>query len=467
MNKKYWPRIGIFALACTLCVSIYAGSIVCAETRFTDVPETHWAYESVEYAVDHGYFSGTGGSTFSPDATMTRAMLWTVLARMDGYTGTAGPNDPWYQNGRDWAMANGISDGTNPEGNITREQFATMLYNFAEYTGESTDKDSSILSKYSDRGSIASYAMDAMAWAVTHGIISGTTSTTIAPTGLATRAQAAAMLMRFDQMDGSSEPENPDQSGEPTVPDYETIFRVVDVPPTFVGDTIDVGQITYIAIGSEPYGANMDAGVTYTLTCADSAMVTITPDGPLSTTGEYFYSVRGLKAGTAVITAVGSDGFRGTVTINIQGETPEEPSTPGSSDIDWGEYVEVKQEMLQATNEERIRNGLPALTIDNKLMQAAQIRADECTILFDHTRPNGTSSVTLVKELGLNSGFSEIIRRATWIDGSDAVASWIKSSAHHKIMLDTESTTIGIGVSKGDDGKYYFVELFGVFDGTV
>ncbi|WP_191396157.1 S-layer homology domain-containing protein [Flavonifractor sp. An306] len=460
MNKKYWPRIGIFALACTLCVSIYAGSIVCAETRFTDVPETHWAYESVEYAVDHGYFSGTGGSTFSPDATMTRAMLWTVLARMDGYTGTAGPNDPWYQNGRDWAMANGISDGTNPEGNITREQFATMLYNFAEYTGESTDKDSSILSKYSDRGSIASYAMDAMAWAVTHGIISGTTSTTIAPTGLATRAQAAAMLMRFGQMDGSSEPENPDQSGEPTVPDYETIFRVVDVPPTFVGDTIDVGEITYIAIGSEPYGANMDAGVTYTLTCADSAMVTIIPDGPLSTTGEYFYSVRGLKAGTAVITAVGSDGFRGTVTINIQGETPEEPSTPGSSDIDWGEYAEMKQEIVDLINEERARIGLNELEVSPKVMQAAQIRADECTVSYSHTRPNGESFNTVFKEVDLGSGGNENLASGIGFNNvKEIVDAWFASPGHYKALTDSECNYIGIGISKGVN-RYYFSALF-------
>ena len=450
------------ALAAILTVSTMILPAGAAGSRFTDVPETHWAYESVEYAVDHGYFSGTGGSTFSPDATMTRAMLWTVLARMDGYTGTAGPNDPWYQNGRDWAMANGISDGTNPEGNITREQFATMLYNFAEYTGESTDKDSSILSKYSDRGSIASYAMDAMAWAVTHGIISGTTSTTIAPTGLATRAQAAAMLMRFDQMDGSSEPENPDQSGEPTVPDYETIFRVVDVPPTFVGDTIDVGEITYIAIGSEPYGANMDAGVTYTLTCADSAMVTITPDGPLSTTGEYFYSVRGLKAGTAVITAVGSDGFRGTVTINIQGETPEEPSTPGSSDIDWGEYAEMKQEIVDLINEERARIGLNELEVSPKVMQAAQIRADECNISYSHTRPNGKSFNTVFEDVSLASGGREDLASG-YVFGSakPIVDAWIASPGHYDALTDSDCNYIGIGIAKDEFGYgYYFAALF-------
>ena len=161
------------ALAAILTVSTMILPAGAAGSRFTDVPEGHWAFESVEYAVDKGYFSGTSENTFSPDTTMTRAMLWTVLARMDNYTGTAGTDAPWYQNGRDWAMANGISDGTNPDGNLTREQFATMLYNFAKHTGKNTDKNNSVLNPYSDRGNIASYAVDAMAWAVTQGIISG------------------------------------------------------------------------------------------------------------------------------------------------------------------------------------------------------------------------------------------------------------------------------------------------------
>lgn len=453
MKKKLLALVSAAALCAGLMVPVSA-----AGQTFTDVPQSHWANEFIDYAVDKGYFSGTSADTFSPDGTMTRAMLWTVLSRMDGYTGTAGPGDPWYQNGRDWAMANGISDGTSPDGSITREQFATMLYNFAKHTGKNTDKDSAVLNQFADRSSIASYAVDAMAWAVTQGIISGTSSSTISPSGLATRAQAAAMLMRFDKM-GEGTPVDPEE------PDYETIFRVMNAPPLYPGDTIEVGDLAFIAIGSEPYGANVAAGVTYTVTCSDPSMVEIYRDGSLSR-DEVCYSVKGLKAGTATLTAVGSDGFRGSVTITIKGDETN-PTDPGGSDINWGEYAEEKQAMFQATNEERARNGLPALVLDNKLMQAAQIRADECTILFDHVRPDGTSPVTLVKELGLNSGFSEIIRRATWSSGSDAVSSWIRSSAHHDIMLDEESTTIGIGVAKGDDGKYYFVELFGVFDGTV
>ena len=441
--KHFAPRVGAFALAGALCVSLYVGSIVGAQPRFTDVPEGHWAFESVEYAVDKGYFSGTSENTFSPDTTMTRAMLWTVLARMDNYTGTAGTDAPWYQNGRDWAMANGISDGTNPDGNLTREQFATMLYNFAKHTGKNTDKNNSVLNPYSDRGNIASYAVDAMAWAVTQGIISGTSSSTISPSGLATRAQAAAMLMRFDKM-GEGTPVDPEE------PDYETIFRVMNAPPLYPGDTIEVGDLAFIAIGSEPYGANVAAGVTYTVTCSDPSMVKIYRDGSLSQ-DEVCYSVKGLKAGTATITAVGSDGFRGSVTITIKGDEAE-PTDPDSPNVDWGEYAEIIDKMIQLTNEERARNGLGELKVSERLMSGAAIRADECTISFSHTRPNGGDPI----------GSAEILAATSSLDANRAINNWIQSDAHHKIMLNSKYNYIGVGVAEGTDGRYYYVELFSV-----
>lgn len=431
------------ALAAILTVSTMILPAGAAGSRFTDVPEGHWAFESVEYAVDKGYFSGTSENTFSPDTTMTRAMLWTVLARMDNYTGTAGTDAPWYQNGRDWAMANGISDGTNPDGNLTREQFATMLYNFAKHTGKNTDKNNSVLNPYSDRGNIASYAVDAMAWAVTQGIISGTSSTTITPAGLATRSQAAVMLMRFDKV-GEGTPVNPEK------PDYETIFRVMNAPPMYPGDTIEVGQTTYIAIGSEPYGANVEAGVTYTVTCSDPSMVKIYPDSSISQ-DEVCYGVKALKAGTATITAVGSDGFRGSVTITIKGDETN-PTDPENPNIDWGEYAEVKEEMIRLTNEERVRNGLSELEVSERLMSGADIRADECTISFSHTRPNGGDPI----------GSAEILAATSSLSASRAVDDWIQSAAHHKIMLNSKYNYIGVGVTQGTDGRYYYVELFSV-----
>lgn len=443
--KKYLSA----ALALTLCVGMIVPASAARQT-FTDVPQSHWANEFIDYAVDKGYFSGTGADTFSPDGTMTRAMLWTVLSRMDDYTGTAGPGAPWYQNGRDWAMANGISDGTSPDSSITREQFATMLYNFAKYTGKNTDKDSTVLNQFADRSSIASYAVDAMAWAVTQGIISGTSGSTISPSGLATRAQAAAMLMRFDKM-GEGTPVDPEE------PDYETIFRVMNAPPLYPGDTIEVGDLAFIAIGSEPYGANVAAGVTYTVTCSDPSMVKIYRDGSLSR-DEVCYSVKGLKAGTAILTAVGSDGFRGSVTITIKGDE-EKPIDPGSSDIDWGDFAEMKQEIVKLINEERVRVGLNELEVSAKVMQAAQIRADECSVLFDHTRPNGKSFNTVFKEVGLASGGRENIAEG-FTTAQRVVSAWIASPGHYDALTDSDCNYIGIGIARDANGHYYYSTLF-------
>ena len=418
-------------------------SVSAVGRTFIDVPANHWAYESVSYAVDKGFFSGTGTDTFSPDGTMTRAMLWTVLSRMDGYTVTAAPDTPWYQAGRDWAIKNGISDGTNPDGNITREQFATMLRNFAKHTGAATNVDVSVLDKFVDRGSIASYAVDSMAWAVTHGIVSGTGGNTISPTGLATRSQAAAMLMRFDQM-GESKP------SEPTA--CETSFAAINVPP-YPGDTIEVGQTAYVAIFSRPYGANVKAGVTYTITASDPTAVSI--HEALLSQNDICYGVTGLKVGTVTLTAVGSDGFKGTTAITVKGGTEQEKPA-----VDTGMYSELKAEVVRLINQERTRVGLNPLSVSDKVMQAAQIRANECaTWQYSHTRPNGTSHNTVFQDVGLASGGGEILN-AGFMDVRVEVDEWIASPGHYKTMTKENYNYIGVGVARGSDGYLYYSAMF-------
>lgn len=430
------------ALAAILTVSAMILPAGAAGPRFTDVPEGHWAYESIEYAVDHGYFSGTSADTFSPDGTMTRAMLWTVLASMAGESTVAEPGQPWYQGGQDWAKENGISDGSNPNGNITREQFATMLYNFAELTGAPTDKNTTVLNTFSDRGAIASYAVDAMAWAVTHSIVSGTSGTTISPTGLATWAQAAVMLMQFDKM-GEGETTNPSEPDPPVV-DYETSFGASEVSP-YHGNTVKAGSMGHISISSNPYRANVEAGVTYTVTSSDTSVATLSRDS-LDLNAVSYY-VQGVNPGTATITAVGSDGFKGSLVITVEGEG-EDTENPGTEnpDVDWGEYAELKQGIVQLINEERRSLGLNELEVSAKVMQAAGIRADECTVLFDHTRPNGKSYNTVFKDVGLSSSGGEIIA-AGFNTARGVVDAWIASPGHHKIMTQDNYNYIGVGIA--------------------
>ena len=159
---------------------------------FTDT-DNHWAEDAIDFATAHELFAGTSETTFAPDASMTRAMLMTVLARFDGQDTTGG--SVWYEKGVAWAVANGVSDGSNPDVSITREQFTTMLYRYAG----SPAVDGMALNEFVDSSSISGYATDAMRWAVGSGIIGGVEDGILAPQGIATRAQVATMLMRFVQ----------------------------------------------------------------------------------------------------------------------------------------------------------------------------------------------------------------------------------------------------------------------------
>ena len=162
---------------------------------FTDVKGGDWFYDAVAYVYANGLMDGTSATTFEPNANMTRAMVWAILARIDGETVTGAD---WASAARTWAMAGGVSDGTDPNGPVTREQFATMLYRYAAAKGYdvSIGESTNILS-YADFASISEYAIPAMQWACGSGIVTGVTESTLVPQGTATRAQCAAMLMRF------------------------------------------------------------------------------------------------------------------------------------------------------------------------------------------------------------------------------------------------------------------------------
>ena len=165
---------------------------------FVDVKTGDWFYDYVAYVYSNGLMDGTSGTAFEPNANMTRAMVWAILARIDGETVTGAA---WATDARAWAMAEGVSDGTDPNGLVTREQFATMLYRYAVAKGYdvSIGESTNILS-YADFASISEYAIPAMQWACGSGIITGVTDSTLAPQGTATRAQCAAMLMRFAEL---------------------------------------------------------------------------------------------------------------------------------------------------------------------------------------------------------------------------------------------------------------------------
>lgn len=162
---------------------------------FTDVASGSWYYDGVKYACDNGLMNGTSANAFSPNADTTRSMIVTILARMEGVNTSGGAT--WYTAGRAWAMENGISDGTNMEGKITREQLAAMLYRYAKMKGYDVSASAS-LSGYTDASSVSGWAKEAMQWAVGSGLIQGS-GNALTPQANASRAQIATILMRFAQ----------------------------------------------------------------------------------------------------------------------------------------------------------------------------------------------------------------------------------------------------------------------------
>lgn len=148
----------------------------------------HWAESDVDFVSARELFTGTAPQTFSPEAATTRGMVVTVLARLAGETTDGGAN--WYDKGCAWAVTNGVSDGTDPNGTVTREQLAAMLY---RYFGSPSVSGSL---SFADASSVSEYAHDAMQWCVNNGIINGMDGL-LNPQGQATRAQVSAMFARY------------------------------------------------------------------------------------------------------------------------------------------------------------------------------------------------------------------------------------------------------------------------------
>lgn len=175
---------------------------------FGDVKSADWFYNDVKYVYEKGMMAGTAADVFAPNATTTRAMIVTILYRLEGSPAVTGTNafvdvpaGQWYTDAVNWAAANQIVKGTSattfaPNDSITREQMAAILYRYAQYKGYDVTKKTD-LSGYSDNGQVSAYAKDALAWANAAKLINGVTNTTLAPQGNATRAQVSAILHRF------------------------------------------------------------------------------------------------------------------------------------------------------------------------------------------------------------------------------------------------------------------------------
>lgn len=190
--------IGVLDGSCTV-------RVVDNAKHFTDA--NHWAGGAIAFASAHELFDGVTSSTFAPNVPMSRAMLATVLFRLEGAGASWGmnpftdvKNGTWYTDAVIWANSNRIVEGTGtgfqPDASVTREQMVTMLYRYVRYLGLDTRAAGS-LSRFSDSGKVSDWAYDAMSWAVGSGIIDGKGYNTIDPKGTATRAEVATIMQRL------------------------------------------------------------------------------------------------------------------------------------------------------------------------------------------------------------------------------------------------------------------------------
>lgn len=206
MNKLL-RKILCAGLATAVMMATAVTASAASAADFADVKPTAWYYNAVDYAAAESLFSGTGDGEFSPDMGMTRGMFVTVLGRKSGVSDTKPASSrfsdvkikDYFSPYTEWAAKYGIVNGTgngkfSPNDRITREQMAKILYGYAQKTGNDTSVDPSKFEAFPDKGKVSGYAVQAMKWAVSHGIINGSDGR-LDPKGTATRAQVAQVFL--------------------------------------------------------------------------------------------------------------------------------------------------------------------------------------------------------------------------------------------------------------------------------
>ena len=186
-----------------------SGEKNCPSRSFRDLDTTKWYHEAIDTMLNEGLMNGTGNGLFEPNATLTRAMLVTILWRSEGKPTAADPTPftdvpagAYYAEAVRWAAANGIVKGVSstefgPSRNITRQELVTILWRLAAKKGLNTSNAGLVAPEFADRSQIAAWAAEAMSWGSTRGILNGKGANRVDPNGTATRAEAAAMIVRF------------------------------------------------------------------------------------------------------------------------------------------------------------------------------------------------------------------------------------------------------------------------------
>ena len=469
-------RIFSCLLAVVMTVGLLTIPIQAAE--FSDVPEDHWAHDAVDYVSDKGLFAGTGNGTFSPDAEMTRAMLIQVLFR---YAGSPQLPDTWvfpfqdvaedayYWDAAFWGRHRNIladefvenCDTLRPDEPVTRGEFAEMLWKFAreEFGYEAVQGDESVMANspftdmdLGDPGVTITVRRAMLGWAYPNGILSGTSSETMSPNDLVTRAQVAVMLRQYDQKFHADE--NPEEGGIGTQgPGYRLQLGVMK-------GVLAVGERTQALALTIPSSSNM----TYTIVSSDPSILLVktnNDDGSGAT-------LTGVRAGTATLSVTDSNGVTDAVTITVTEAEESDATLQDGADSSSGglsaqEIQELTQRMVELVNEERAKAGLPALKTNDQMAEAAQIRAEELGESYSHTRPDGRSCFTALEEAGVRYGYAGENIAYGGSSPEYILAAWMDSPGHRANILNENFTTIGVGCNLQRNGMvsgYGWVQMF-------
>lgn len=463
MKKRLISRITAFSATLLL----FSGLPEAAAVEFADVSESYWAKKEISYVTDQGLFNGTTETTFSPEAPMKRGQLAAVLYRYAGSPQVVDPHvfaryadvdpDSYYASACQWANETGVfmneqlvAKELHPNEAITRSEFATMLYNFARQQGKGATTDR--VTGYEDMQSVSDVIQNSMlAWAVPNGIMNGISSTTMNPFGGIKRSHVAAMLYRYEHMEvetnapiAPEKPVTPEKPEKPAKPETAgNVYGANEQIPFEVGHykaQIAIGEKIYV--GAEALG------------CDDEYMVEKTMDMKgLGAVGK----VAGKT--TLFVPEMGNPQNKRWITVELtiteksgSSVTPEKPS----SDDD---FREIREEIVRLTNEERAKEGLTLLEIDEKLMEAAQIRANEMLQSYSHTRPDGRKCFSVLDDMELPY---TVCAENIGIDGSayGHVSGWMNSAGHKKNIMNQSTKKIGVGYIIDISGNSRCVQLF-------
>jgi uncharacterized protein YkwD len=408
----------ITSIILSLVVSISAAAV--SVTDFSDVEPLDWHYRAVEYAVVAGLFNGTSETAFSPDGPMTRGMFVTVLGRAAetpdwyGRTKTTPFNDvtqaDYFFPYAVWANDNGIVTGVggnifNPDGEISREQIAAILFRYSEKSGYDLTYSAENYNAFADTDSVSDYAENAMRWAVSHGVINGADGK-LSPRDNASRAQVAQIFLNFSGLELaepaiSSETSEPAKPNTPVVPD-------APVTPT---EPIEPGE-------------------------------TAEPDAPTTPTEP------------------------NTELVDWENYNPEYTRPTGKSpvDADGGYYdYDLANEIMEQVDALRVGKGADALLYHPKIQAWASIRARELTIERSHTRPDGSACLTV--GYGLDSENLAWITNYTAVEKNkkeyaSSVVSWWNSSESHRLGMLKPSANLGAVSCYIQEDNVYITHLF-------